>query len=449
MRQPVVGCLVEWKHHTTSSARSEQSTVEQDWGTVTEVSDTHVTATPTSKRKPISVPRVELLQVMALAAPVAASVAAVPEPVIEHVTVTKSPKKRRTWRHMSMEEKIAQLEKQLEDETTQKNAERAKRQKLEQTVDKLRKREENQGGYRKKNAKIVAAGAALDAVSCSAADIAAAASSCVGQQFTGLLGGKVVRFKEGSSRRDKILGTVRDLAVDLQVEQNNPASSAFGSMVKVIEAMGGEVEANSRNIGGHEGTQHLMERATILMEEQVRRMAEKNTGEDDEREIRTKKWNKGVASMHADMYDTVQESWTDYVGYQIEGWTDRVDYKPAHLPAPWDVGDVAATREEIEAAKCAVMFVGVDGTSHGRNDREVLGANIGGYSGAPPKGEFAFLRENHGGVGGPRHELREILSWLEVVRKKQMLLGMFFYIYFFYKHFYRSVTKSHNRSYSS
>jgi hypothetical protein len=58
-----------------------------------------------------------------------------------------------------------------------------------------------------------------------------------------------------------------------------------------------------------------------------------------------------------------------------------------------------------------------------RNNREVLGVNIGGYDGAPPRGEFGFLRENYGGISGPRHELGEILEWLVEVRERQAFLG--------------------------
>ena len=58
-----------------------------------------------------------------------------------------------------------------------------------------------------------------------------------------------------------------------------------------------------------------------------------------------------------------------------------------------------------------------------RNDREELAANIGGYPGAPPLGEFAFLMENHTGQSGPRHELQDILGWLEKRRKVMRMLG--------------------------
>jgi hypothetical protein len=53
----------------------------------------------------------------------------------------------------------------------------------------------------------------------------------------------------------------------------------------------------------------------------------------------------------------------------------------------------------------------------------VLAGNIGGYPDAPQGGEFAFNRENHSGVSGPRHELKTILDWLASVRHRQCLLG--------------------------
>ena len=59
----------------------------------------------------------------------------------------------------------------------------------------------------------------------------------------------------------------------------------------------------------------------------------------------------------------------------------------------------------------------------GRNDRDEFAGNIGGFQGAPDAGEFAFLLENHPGKSGPRHELIELLAWLEGVRKRQRFLG--------------------------
>ena len=50
-----------------------------------------------------------------------------------------------------------------------------------------------------------------------------------------------------------------------------------------------------------------------------------------------------------------------------------------------------------------------------RNKREVLAANVGGFQGAQPRGEFAFLTENHSGVSGPRGELWHMMEWLSVV----------------------------------
>ena len=58
-----------------------------------------------------------------------------------------------------------------------------------------------------------------------------------------------------------------------------------------------------------------------------------------------------------------------------------------------------------------------------RNKREVLAANVGGFQGAPPRGEFAFLTENHSGVSGPRGELWHMMEWLSAVRRRQRFLG--------------------------
>ena len=66
------------------------------------------------------------------------------------------------------------------------------------------------------------------------------------------------------------------------------------------------------------------------------------------------------------------------------------------LPDPEGVvvGAYADTEADYASAACACLFMGVDGTTHGRNGREVLGANVGGYHGAPATGEFGFLTEN-------------------------------------------------------
>lgn len=48
---------------------------------------------------------------------------------------------------------------------------------------------------------------------------------------------------------------------------------------------------------------------------------------------------------------------------------------------------------------------------------------MGGYPGAPLRGEFGFLIENHTGMSGPRAELWHILEWLGAVRRRQRFLG--------------------------
>ena len=96
--------------------------------------------------------------------------------------------------------------------------------------------------------------------------------------------------------------------------------------------------------------------------------------------------------------------WDEKVFADIKQWMERLDYKPEkHLPDPKtiDVGEVAESMANFEVAHCSLLFGGVDGTQHGRNDRDALGCNVRGYAGAPEKGAFAFLQENYTGIAGP------------------------------------------------
>ena len=65
--------------------------------------------------------------------------------------------------------------------------------------------------------------------------------------------------------------------------------------------------------------------------------------------------------------------WVASAWSSIQEWVERVDYNPKkHLPKPANISVgpdgawFADTDEDFEAAMCALMFEGVDGTTHGR-----------------------------------------------------------------------------------
>jgi len=187
-----------------------------------------------------------------------------------------------------------------------------------------------------------------------------------GQVFTGVLGAKA-RVKEGVHKSSKVAGPFRDAVVDLMIEQNYPGGTIFAAMQTIFRALG-LTPADSVSSTEKTSTQCLMERATILLDDQVRRMAEKNRPGMPALHIRTKHWTKATAQLWQDMYGTAQENWDISVSGAIAEWMDKIDYKPADLPDPTDidVGLFATTKDELVAALCAIMFCGVDGTTHGR-----------------------------------------------------------------------------------
>lgn len=306
----------------------------------------------------------------------------------------------------------------------------------------------------------------------------------------GPLAGRKISMCENGA----LTSTFRDMVVKLLVIHEFPAHRIFAAIADVFESTGVAVTGKMMDSKRHEDTVYrcLVETATMLFDDQVRRMAEagRPTGE-PARTIRTadtratspwaegprqqkrrrkggeEQWinpgSLGGQEFHreqppaaegaiavpdlppstAQLYEIgdqlelelYEENVMKHIGEQ---WLDCVDYNPKHLPDPRDIDlsvsvegeeegerdfqHVYATDQE-ESTGCALLYAGVDGTTHGRNDREVLGCNVGGYDGAPARGEFGFLRENHTGISGPRHELSTILAWLVDVRRRQSLLG--------------------------
>ena len=263
-----------------------------------------------------------------------------------------------------------------------------------------------------------------------------------------------VEFMEGGAMKEKW----RDLAVKFQVEQGYPAHTVFHSVRMVLETAGvieGEVGGGKtkrkRKQQSQTADRALRETAIMLEDVQARLMAEESRKWQPDLQIRPKDWRyqwvgDGAPPPMPGAYAPPSDPGGDFslaefvgslekhyegmhdkkVSMAIQDWMHRLDYKPEkHLPDPKtiDVGELAQSEEDFEAAKCAVLFGGVDGTQHGRNDRDVLGCNVGGYAGAPEKGAFAFLQENLTGIAGPRHELQTILDYLQRVRRRQCFLG--------------------------
>ena len=235
------------------------------------------------------------------------------------------------------------------------------------------------------------------------------------------------------TRNGVVAPEIRDLVANLAVKLGIVAHNVVRAIVMVLAAMGATVQ--NEPTGKDFVLRCIVERETMLFDDQVRRMAEANQkmhwyskwcGVPAIMPIRPVPWTSEAWHRCTVRADAVNSTWQSCVGSQIDVWRNKIVYDPKKdLPDPKAlvVGLYAETEEDYENAECAGLFCGVDGTTHGRNGREVLGGNVGGYRGAPPSGEFGFLTENFSAFSGPRVELGHILDWLDYVRRRQRFLG--------------------------
>jgi hypothetical protein len=228
-------------------------------------------------------------------------------------------------------------------------------------------------------------------------------------------------------------------------------------MAMVTEGHGARVINRVQNSGAM-FLHCLVERAIILEDDQAKRIGEELLPANDDGTRQELTVRASAPTDEDEALDQQAESKYDKgVMDKLDSWINKRDYKPKDCPLPGsvDVGSVASALDILGLSLvCAFLWMGVDGTTHGRNDREELGLNIGGYRGAPDSGEFGTLikqilnllaielykvsqsliissmcryigtiMENHTGQSGPRTELLEILGWFTHLRKRQRLLG--------------------------
>ena len=265
----------------------------------------------------------------------------------------------------------------------------------------------------------------------------------------------------GMAVSQKVNGTVpdnlRDLAVNLGVFQGMPGHTVFEAMAMVTEGHGARVINRVQNSGAM-FLHCLVERAIILEDDQAKRIGEELLPANDDGTRQELTVRASAPTDEDEALDQQAESKYDKgVMDKLDSWINKRDYKPKDCPLPGsvDVGSLASALDILGLSLvCAFLWMGVDGTTHGRNDREELGLNIGGYRGAPDSGEFGTLikqilnllaielykvsqsliissmcryigtiMENHTGQSGPRTELLEIMGWFTRLRKRQRLLG--------------------------
>lgn len=158
----------------------------------------------------------------------------------------------------------------------------------------------------------------------------------------------------------------RDLVVDLQVVQGYPSHTAIDTVEMVLTAAGATVTNAPTSV--EMPTRCLAERDVILFDDQCRRMAEASR-DGPEREIRSADWDKEEKALRREKEQDDVQAWESVVAAQIVEWRTKLNYKPDRdLPSPamYAVGEEAESEAECKEAKCAMLFCGCDGTTHGR-----------------------------------------------------------------------------------
>ena len=200
------------------------------------------------------------------------------------------------------------------------------------------------------------------------------------------LAGQEVHVKS-DERGNPVPENLRDLITDLRTKDGIAGEKVFEVVQDTLEAFGAEIADPVKPSSALELSNHcLVESATILADDQARRMAEE-LRDGPQREIRREAWTKEEAAAAASTEASGIASHKAAVLDPVSGWLHDKRYKPADLPkhvrsAPRiGASDTATTDEEFEAAACAVLFSGVDGTKHARCAPSLL-----------PSGPLALLR---------------------------------------------------------
>eukprot|EP01043_Picozoa_sp_COSAG02_P014444 COSAG02_NODE_595_length_19813_cov_12.215380_22_plen_279_part_01 len=176
-----------------------------------------------------------------------------------------------------------------------------------------------------------------------------------------------VSMKMGGEQFNTVFDEVRDLSVDLRVAHGLPAAVVFDVTKTVLTAFGAEVTGVPT--GRETATRFLVERETILFDDQVRRMAEANRPTFDPLVVRAERWSEAQRSAHDQREKRENEKWDSCVGTHIDTWRTKIGYNPEKdLPSPdsVDVGPIASSEDEHKSARCGMLFGAVDGTTFGR-----------------------------------------------------------------------------------
>ena len=176
-------------------------------------------------------------------------------------------------------------------------------------------------------------------------------------------------FRMKTSERGKpVPDNIRDLVVELRTRAGIAGEKSFEVAQMTLEAVGAKLKDRVKQ---HDAlalsNACLVETALMMEDDQYRRMAEE-LREGPEREIRAEKWSEEEAEEAGRVEQAGIAAHKLQVLDKLEGWLHNPRYKPKDLPDPGeiDVGEPAATGEDFELALCALLFLGMDATTHAR-----------------------------------------------------------------------------------
>ena len=170
---------------------------------------------------------------------------------------------------------------------------------------------------------------------------------------------------------------IRDLAVDLGVQQGYPGGTVFDAVALMLEKMGASV-TNQVQDPSNMFAQCLVERALMLEEDQAMRMAEaRRTGA--ALTIREKEWTESELELAEAAEKLTEEMYEREILKEIEPWLNWEKHNESKYDSKRVMGKLTdidvgeeATDEEIRSGAekgkfgCAFMYMAVDGTAHGR-----------------------------------------------------------------------------------
>ena len=189
-------------------------------------------------------------------------------------------------------------------------------------------------------------------------EIAASERPLLGQEF---------HMKTGA-RGNPLPDNVRDLLVNFRTQLGLAGEKSLEAAQMTLEAIGAKIQDRIKK---HDAlalsNTCLVETALMMEDDQYRRMAEE-LRQGPEREIRAEKWTAAEEKEAARVERAGIAAHKSAVLDKVEGWLHNPRYKPKDLPDPGDidVGDPATTDEDFELALCALLFMGMDATTHAR-----------------------------------------------------------------------------------